>query len=423
MNIEYIGHACLLIDTGKLKIATDPWFHGPAFCGQWHIFPKPVNAAALNHIDVIALSHGHEDHMHIPSLEQIRGNKMVFYPYVWFGGTKEYLQGLGFRKVTEAIPCKSYRADDDTIITYFTNFLDSIIVIESKDKVLVNVNDALHSLTTDVIALYVDVIRDRWPRIDYVFCGFGGASNFPNCFHIPGKDDLAVGRVREQVFAHNFCRIVSGLKPKIAVPFAADFALLSPTQRWINDIRFPRSLMERYYEQNFRRSSDGCEVKVLDMYPGDALDDLQLRAASPYRGMMKDGSLGHLIDSQYAEEISALKNPRWLTKEQAERLRARILKNVSDQGASASKSILDRIAFSVRVNDVAERSCYNVTFNGKWARVERSADPVSESLIVVNTNSRILNYSFDSEWGGDAMGVGYGCEIRIAGRETVEAGL
>ena len=35
MNIEYVCHACLLIDTGDVKIATDPWFAGPAYCGQW----------------------------------------------------------------------------------------------------------------------------------------------------------------------------------------------------------------------------------------------------------------------------------------------------------------------------------------------------------------------------------------------------
>src|SRR5215475_5155373 len=423
MKIEYIGHACLSIDTGKMKIATDPWFYGPAYCGQWHIFPKPVNTAALNHVDVIALSHGHEDHMHVQSLERLVGDKLVFYPYFWFGGTKEYLQSLGFGKVTEAIPYKSYRVDGETTITYFTNSLDSIIIIENKGEVLVNVNDALHSSTADVIARYVEAIRNRWPRIDYVFCGFGGASNFPNCFHVPGKDDLAIGRLREQVFAHNFCRIVSGLKPRIAVPFAADFALLSPTQRWINDIRFPRSLMGEYYEQNFGQSSDGREVKILDMYPGDALEGLQLRAASPYRSVMKDGALGHLIDKQYAEEISALKNPGRLTERQVEGLRAQILKNVSERAAATPRERLDRIVFSVRVNDVAERNCFNVAFRGGQASVERSAEPIPESLLVVDTNSRIMNYSFDSEWGGEALGIGYGCEIQIADRETVRAEL
>jgi hypothetical protein len=423
MRIEYIGHACLLIDTGKIKIATDPWFYGPAYCGQWHIFPRPVNAAALNQIDVIALSHGHEDHLHAPSLEQLKGDKRVFYPYLWYGGTKEYLQSLGLSKITEATPYKSYRVDGETAITYSTNSLDSIIVIENKGETLVNINDALHSSSPDTISLFIEMIRDRWPRIDYLFCGFGGASYFPNCFHVPGKDDLAVGKLREQIFAHNFCRIVSGLKPKIAAPFAADFALLSPAQRWINDVRFPRSLMGQYYERNFGRDSGGSEVEIIDMYPGDALDDLQLNAASPYRGMMKDGALGHLIDEQFAEEINALKSPGWLTERHAEELGTRILKNVSERAAATPREKLNRIVFSVRVNDVAERRCFNVAFRGNQASVERSAEPFSESLLVVDTNSRILNYSFDNEWGGEALGIGYGCEIQIADRETVRADL
>jgi hypothetical protein len=423
MKIEYIGHACLLIDTGKIKIATDPWFYGPAYCGQWNIFPKPVNATALNQIDVIALSHGHEDHLHAPSLEQIRGDKRVFYPYLWYGGTKEYLQGLGLGNVTEAVHCKPYRVDGETTITYIANSLDSIIVIESKGKVLVNVNDALHSSSADTINLFIEMIRGRCPRIDYLFCGFGGASYFPNCFHVPGKDDLAIGRLREQLFAHNFCRIVSGLKPKVAAPFAADFALLSPAQRWINDIRFPRSLMRQYYERNFERDARRREVEIMDMYPGDALDNLQLNAASPYRAMMNDDALGHLIDEQYAQEISALKNPGWLAERQVEELRARILKNVSERAAATPQERLKRIVFSVRVNDIADRPCFNVAFRGDQASVERSAEPVSESLLVVDTNSRILNYSFDNEWGGEALGIGYGCEVQIADREAVRAGL
>lgn len=28
MKIEYVCHACLLVDTGDIGIATDPWFSG-----------------------------------------------------------------------------------------------------------------------------------------------------------------------------------------------------------------------------------------------------------------------------------------------------------------------------------------------------------------------------------------------------------
>ena len=43
MKVTCISHACLLIDTGSFLIATDPWFDGPAFCDQWHVFPKPID--------------------------------------------------------------------------------------------------------------------------------------------------------------------------------------------------------------------------------------------------------------------------------------------------------------------------------------------------------------------------------------------
>jgi len=177
--------------------------------------------------------------------------------------------------------------------------------------------------------------------------------------------------------------------------------------------------MRQYYERNFGRGAGGSEVEITDMYPGDALDGLQLNAASPYRAVMNDGALGHLIDEQYAEEISALKNPAWLAERQVEELRARILKNVSERAAATPRRRLNRIVFSVRVNDVAERNCFNVAFRGDQASVERSAEPVSESLLVVDTNSRIMSYAFDNEWGGEALGIGYGCEVRIADRETV----
>src|SRR5918911_1192251 len=97
MKVEYVCHACLLIDTGDLRIVTDPWFAGPAFCNQWHVFPRPVDTEILRTADVILISHGHEDHLHEPSLRQLPRHARVFYPYSLFSGTKEYLQELGFQ--------------------------------------------------------------------------------------------------------------------------------------------------------------------------------------------------------------------------------------------------------------------------------------------------------------------------------------
>ena len=81
MRVEYDCHACLAIDTGDIRIVTDPWFDGPAYCNQWHLFPKPIDLSSLAEVDVVLVSHGHEDHLHAPSLSKLPGNARVFYPY------------------------------------------------------------------------------------------------------------------------------------------------------------------------------------------------------------------------------------------------------------------------------------------------------------------------------------------------------
>src|SRR5262249_30104732 len=126
----------------------------------------------------------------------------------------------------------------------------------------------------------------------------------PNVLHAPAKNDRAIARLREQLFIHNFCSIVHGLVPRVAVPFAADFVLLAPHQRWINEVRFSREDIPAYYEKHFGGDNG---TTVYAMYPGDRLINGVLEAASPYRRALRNGRLDHLVEEQYPEEISAFR--------------------------------------------------------------------------------------------------------------------
>ena len=68
MRIEFICHACLAVDVVGIRILTDPWFRGAAYCGQWHLFRKPVDTSKIKQVDVVLISHGHEDHLRAESL-------------------------------------------------------------------------------------------------------------------------------------------------------------------------------------------------------------------------------------------------------------------------------------------------------------------------------------------------------------------
>ncbi|MEO7658646.1 MAG: MBL fold metallo-hydrolase, partial [Pyrinomonadaceae bacterium] len=223
MKIEYICHACLLIETEDARIVTDPWFAAPAYCDKWYVFPKPVRTDFIEDVDVVLISHGHEDHLNEPTLKLFPKNAKVFYPYSFFGGAKEYIESMGFADVKECVTFKKYAVSEKTSVTFIINSHDSIMVVESGGKVVVNANDALHSSPEKVIDFYIDALNEKWPDIDVLFCGFGGASYFPNTMHLAGKDDYEISLVREQLFAHNFCRVTKGLEPRVAVPFAADF--------------------------------------------------------------------------------------------------------------------------------------------------------------------------------------------------------
>lgn len=418
MKIEYICHACLLIETEDLRIATDPWFDGPAFCGQWHVFPKPVNTEKLDTIDSILISHGHEDHLHENTLRSLPKSARVFYPYSFFGGAKEYIEGLGFDDVTEAVTLKKYRLSPKTSVTFIINSHDSIMVIESGGEVLVNLNDALHSSPAKVIDFYLDLIRERWKKIDYVFCGFGGASYFPNTMHFAGKDDWERGIVREQLFVHNFCRIADGLRPTIAVPFAADFVLLSDHQRWINEARFPRNKMAGYYATQFGNS--GHAPRIEDMYSGDVLENGEVKKLSPYRTQMVDSDLLHLIEVQYGEEIAAKRAQRFTDESETEKLVVSLRANAEKRKTLFSPKRLKDLKFSLHLTDVAENDYVNILVGPEKIVVERSSEPANDSLLTMNLSSEILRYSISSDWGADVICLGYGAEIELSASKLGE---
>ena len=421
MRIQYICHACLRIDTGDVRLATDPWFDGPAYSGQWHVFPRPLEPELLHQAEVVLISHAHEDHLHEPTLRRFAQNKLAVYPYYWDGDTVPYLREMGFSQVIEAPSYKTIRLTDRTTITFVTVGQDSVMVIEANGRIVANVNDALHSCEPAIIDRVTAELKARWPTIDTVFCGFGGASHFPNTIHCDGKDDMGVARVREELFVHNFCRIVKALQPAVAVPFAADFVLLADNQRWINTVRFPRERIPAYYDEHFRSGSD--RVRILPMYPGDVLEDNVLQDSSPYRRQMRNGSLGHLVAEQYAKEIRAIQERPPVQPSAIDDLEASLTARLSDQAQGVSRARLGRMKFSIRLNDTVGALCLNVSFAGNAARVERAAAPAPGALFVLETHSGLFRSLFTHPWAGDVLIIGYGGEIRVTDSDAIKDGL
>jgi hypothetical protein len=248
---------------------------GPAYRDQWYPYPVPVpERFDLSRVDAIYVSHSHEDHLHAPTLRallEVAPDAQALIPLRADTQMRDYLQRIGFRRIRELAsgsPFVFRKGHDKLRLTLLTHVDDSLLAVQGGGETLLNLNDALHASRRELILEFCRVLRGRFPSVDYLFCGFGGASYFPNCVHVPGKDDVPVARARERYFLQNFGLIASLLKPRFAFPFAAHFVLPDEENWWISETR----LRLEPPSETLRTLLQDSAIELHDLRPGDWLE-------------------------------------------------------------------------------------------------------------------------------------------------------
>ena len=77
-RLTYLGHSTVLIEMGGTRIITDPAFGHVMWSLRRH--SPPVSGALLEGIDAVFISHGHFDHLDLPSLRSLPGRPEVVVP-------------------------------------------------------------------------------------------------------------------------------------------------------------------------------------------------------------------------------------------------------------------------------------------------------------------------------------------------------
>lgn len=95
LKITWIGHSTFLIQVGGFNLLTDPIFGHPSFLFP-RMLPAGISLEQLPRIDAIVVSHNHQDHLDLPSLEPF-DNVPLLVPQ----GDKEWLRKKGFVKTQE----------------------------------------------------------------------------------------------------------------------------------------------------------------------------------------------------------------------------------------------------------------------------------------------------------------------------------
>ena len=320
MRTTFVGHASLLVEANGLSILSDPWWQGPCFGAQWWVYPAPYLTAVKDRkIDYIYISHGHHDHLHPGTLKSFDRSTRVIVSSAL--GLAVGIREMGFEVIE--VP------DDDSetdlgqgvkVRIRQTHDGDTLLCISDGREVLVNLNDALHSATVEVQKHFAAFLCRSYVAINYLFCGYGVASHFPNCYVVPGQDRGLTAARRQQYFNRQWVSLVHAIQPKFAFPFAADVVFLEKDLSWANE---PTHNSERPIDV-FKQTYPGAATLVHDIAPGFCIDGGEVVNA-----VLRKPIVNNRVLDELKEQVLRANRYGTETSEQVEAVREQLAQCVS----------------------------------------------------------------------------------------------
>lgn len=408
MKVGFVGHACLRIETRGLRFLCDPWWSGSAYVGQWHHWPPAAKEGVESErVDYVYLSHGHEDHLHLETLRALPRGATALVPAFVTGSLAEYLRSEGlFREVIEIGHGETVQLRSGVSATIYINVTDSILVLDDGEELLVNGNDALHAAPAEVREHFSRTIRERHGRPSSLFLGFGGASWAPNCIRMPGKDDRAAARAREEELTRAFVEIVDHLEPEVACAFAASFVLVEPHNRWISELRLELETPDEIYARVGRSPRTRCH----HLLPGDRLERGELIRGAAVKPDV--AAFRRALEAELADVARAQADLPNLDEEQLFALAAEL-----ERAARAHRGRLPALArFEVAIV-LRERPdaplALEVFPSGARVRI----GGVSSGVPRLELRAEILRAVLTDDYGSEAIFIGYGAVAVVPDEE------
>jgi UDP-MurNAc hydroxylase len=235
MQITYLGHAGLFINTRAGSILCDPWFH-PAFFASWFPFPsnEGVDITTLANPDYLYISHEHRDHLDRRFLtENVSKETTVLLPDYPHMSLERELRSIGFTsfvrtKNAEPMTINGLRIAIVALVAPSDGPEgDSGLIVDDGDACIFNQND---SHPADMPAI------QSFGPFDAHFLQFSGAIWYPMVYRFPAKMKQSLGRkkrLNQQARALTFARQVAAAH---VFPTAGPPCFLDDDLYHLNDI-------------------------------------------------------------------------------------------------------------------------------------------------------------------------------------------
>ncbi len=142
LAFETVGNATLIAHDQVPILATDPWLFGPAYFGSWiltHQVPDE-QLASIRACPYVWVSHGHPDHLNMPSLETLKDSTILLADHVG-GRIREVLEQDGFR--VRVLPDREWvpLSPRVRVLSIADVYQDSVLLVDLDGTLVINAND------------------------------------------------------------------------------------------------------------------------------------------------------------------------------------------------------------------------------------------------------------------------------------------
>ncbi|MEZ6197673.1 MAG: MBL fold metallo-hydrolase [Planctomycetota bacterium] len=143
---ETLGNAAIQVRRDDApRLTTDPWLVGTCYFGSWAL-DHPLTEDEIESVrrsPWIWFSHGHPDHLHVPSLELLdRERQTILVSDHYRPEMQDFLRGEGFR--VEVLPFKEWRELEPglRVLSLPNDNQDSSLLIRAGEDLLLDLNDS-----------------------------------------------------------------------------------------------------------------------------------------------------------------------------------------------------------------------------------------------------------------------------------------
>lgn len=262
VEVRYLSHASVLISYKNIKILTDPWFVGPAFCNGWWLkqYPKFNINKLIKDIDYIFISHNHPDHLHIETLKMFKKETKIITPKFPSNSTRILIQRLGFKNIYDLSFNNVHSIENEDILFTILKSGD----FREDSGIYFQVNGKKILLNVDCNNLNVGVLPEN---IDLLMSSFaGGASGFPLCFEDYSEQEKESILIRNKKSLHSMVtRLIKLTKCKYFIPYAGYFSEKAERDKFI----FQNNKKNTF--QDLRHLSKNTNCKIIDFEENDTI--------------------------------------------------------------------------------------------------------------------------------------------------------